>query len=558
MNYDNLTMQEYFHLLVNIQDNPEFISKARSLALGFFSKADYSDPNHTQFAYTPESFNRRMKNIYDDFITDMDKPHWLDTGNISANMKVGRFSDAAVFEQLRQKAPFNLTDGAWLQNIMHTGPCNQIQSNLFSIWADEAGNGRTEWNHCNVYNTLLMSGNIFLPPVTSQDFIMLDILSSAYESSVFQLSAGLFPQDFLPELLGMTLYLEWEATPTLTPIVKMLKNRGINPHFYQLHVAIDNVSAGHGALAKQAIELYLEQAGKIGGDLEIQSLWNRIWNGYVTWATLGNFGSDLIKHLIKFDGKGTVEEKREYAHQRMVELIQKKAPIAGKSHGNASLNGKRLNDLFNDPEALIDALINDPRQFINTIEPRQSRFVSKLLSFNGPMYKIFTDSEQKIILDWIESLIPELPKPLPIDVGSQMLEILRKYKPIASEVTAHSGFRLPDENGKTVKEWFSEEAFGEMMGALARSQYIRPGSVQDSTFFTDVLVNLMPEAIAQNDINIIKAWVEQGCPQPAQINSQINLIQLDIINTTIDGIIKQEVNEIFSVRKRFMGMGSVH
>ena len=53
----------------------------------------------------------------------------------------------------------------------------------------------------------------------------------------------MFPQEFFPELLGMTLYLEWEATPTLTPTVRMLRGRKINPHFYSLHVAIDNAYA---------------------------------------------------------------------------------------------------------------------------------------------------------------------------------------------------------------------------------------------------------------------------------------------------------------------------
>ena len=52
-----------------------------------------------------------------------------------------------MVENVRQKAPFTLVDGAWLQNVLNTGPCNQVQANLFAIWADEAGNGRTELNH---------------------------------------------------------------------------------------------------------------------------------------------------------------------------------------------------------------------------------------------------------------------------------------------------------------------------------------------------------------------------------------------------------------------------
>lgn len=557
MNNDNLSMQKYYHTLVNIEDNPAFIPKARSLALDFFSKADYSLPNHAQFDYAPEAFSRRMQKIYDDFVAEMNDPHWLDTGDIGAGLQVGRFSDAAVFEQLRQRAPFNLTDGAWLQNIMHTGPCNEVQANLFSIWADEAGNGKAELNHCNVYSTLLRSGNIFLPPVTSEDFTELDILPSAYESPVFQMSVGLFPEDFFPEILGMTLYLEWEATPTLTPTVRMLRNRGIDPHFYQLHVSIDNISVGHGALAKAAIELYLEQAGKEGGDSQIQHLWKRIWNGYVTWATLGSFGTDLVKYLLKFDGKGTPEQKKEYARERMIDLIRKKAPIARKSHGNAMLNGKRLNDLFNDPPALIDALLNDPRQIINVQSPRHSRFFTELISFSGPMYKVFAEEEQNIILDWAESLGPTMPPP-PTDIGSQMRELLQRYQPVGSSIARHDEFHLPDQNGKTVKEWFTQGPVEEMMNALAQSQYIKPGSVQGSAFFSDVLVNLMPGAIASADVDIIKQWVEEGCPQPARPRPPSEPQPLATLNAAIDKISKGEFDVSFAVKRRVIGMGSVH
>jgi hypothetical protein len=549
-------MPEYYHLLVNIEDHPDFIPKARALALDFLTKGDFSDPHYEKFDYTLEAFNQRMKKIYDDFVADMESPHWLDTGDLG-DQQVGRFSDAAVFEQLRQKAPFNLTDGAWLQNILHTGPCNQVQANLFSIWVDEAGNGRTELNHCNVYDTLLRSGNIFLPPIASKDFIDVGILPSAYESSVFQICVGLFPEDFLPELLGMTLYLEWEATPTLTPTVRMLRNRNISPHFYQLHVAIDNISAGHGALAKEAIELYLEQIGREGGDAQVQSQWRRIWNGYVTWATLGTFGSDLIKYLLQFDGKGTPEQQKEFARQRMIELVQKKAPVAGTSHGNARLGGKRLNELFADPPALLEALLNDPQKLINLQSPRNSRFFTELLSFSGPMYKVFTEVEQDIILDWIESLKDTpVPPPPPTDIGSRMRDVLHKYQPTAGQVVDHDGFHLPDQNGKSVRAWFNEGSLEQMMNALAQSEFITPGSAQNSTFFTDVLVNLMPGAIAQEDVAIMREWVDKNCPQPAA--SATPPQPLAKLNASIDKIRSAEVAVGFALKKRVVGMGDVH
>lgn len=51
-----------------------------------------------------------------------------------------------------------------------------------------------------------------------------------------------------------------------------------------------------------------------------------------------------------------------------------------------------------------------------------------------------------------------------------------------------------------------------MMNAFAQSDFIEPGSVQESTFFWDVLINIMPGAIMADDVQIIRGWVENGCP----------------------------------------------
>ena len=72
----------------------------------------------------------------------------------------------------------------------------------------------------------------------------------------------------------MTLFLEWEATPTLTPTVRMMRGRSIDPLFYQLHVAIDNISRGHGALAFEAIKIFSLNSGKRGGKMRCRRTGN--------------------------------------------------------------------------------------------------------------------------------------------------------------------------------------------------------------------------------------------------------------------------------------------
>lgn len=45
----------------------------------------------------------------------------------------------------------------------------------------------------------------------------------------------------------------------------------------------------------------------------------------------------------------------------MVDLIARKAPAAKKSHGQARLGDRTLNELFATPEVLMDALLADAR-----------------------------------------------------------------------------------------------------------------------------------------------------------------------------------------------------
>lgn len=61
----------------------------------------------------------------------------------------------------------------------------------------------------------------------------------------FALSISQFSDRFFPEILGVTLLVEWTVLEAV-PIIKLFKYYGLNPYFYEMHVAIDNASTGHG------------------------------------------------------------------------------------------------------------------------------------------------------------------------------------------------------------------------------------------------------------------------------------------------------------------------
>ncbi|MES0151777.1 LodA/GoxA family CTQ-dependent oxidase [Mesorhizobium sp. M0012] len=731
--YDGLDWPDYFHILVNIEKYTDFFPKAKELARSFFAGVDYDqDENYLPFEYTPEAFDKRMQKIYDEFVESMNEPSRMDTGIIIYPVKVRRdgdrevkkyvpfevkpFSNRAVLERLKQRAPFNLTDGAWLQRIQSAGPIDEIRAHLFAIWDDEAGNGRADQNHCNVYETLLRSQNIYMPPIDSRKFVEQGLLPSAFIQPVFQLAVGLFPEEFFPELLGMTLYLEWEATPTLTPNVRSLRQRGIDPHFYSLHVAIDNITAGHGFLAKEAIKLYLQRTELEGGS--VSDTWDRIWNGYVTWATAGDLGLDLlvlsmiidqkqidisypmeivaktildakalldrlraaakevsdadplsvllvsnfrraaqkrlreddsgeeliaivvdelnlviqsdvsiydeevfktvelseeVKTLLKQEQKGeelvrlnrlllrdgypglidTIPKLdpilfphyRSYFEGRFVDLIKRKSSAAKPMHRGATVNGKNLAELFDTPELLPQALVDGG--FVNIEHPRSSRFF-ELLSFAGPMYKIFTEDEKSVILDWIESLRKaEEPQPAPGPISPQewaarVLKLIQDNANAASGVARHDSYQLDDANGqpKSLRAWFSDPTG--LMAALIRSRWVIPQDSAQSRFyqeFSSGRMSFMGPQVAE----MIRQWIESGAVLPTGASSAVATAQVGVFfSETLmaaeavpmqmgDGATAAEsgppaiprspirpVHRGFAAKRKLIGMGSVH
>lgn len=91
----------------------------------------------------------------------------------------------------------------------------------------------------------------------------------------------------------MTLQLEWEVL-NLWPGIIRLEAWGINTHFYRMHVGIDNAAQGHGAKARQAVEMYLDRVRQqTGSEDEVQKQWKRIWNGFVAFETVGTIAQDL-------------------------------------------------------------------------------------------------------------------------------------------------------------------------------------------------------------------------------------------------------------------------
>ncbi len=329
--YYGSTERDFFYYLMNINSYPDFLPRARQLVHGYLAQGRQnmqqfdSDEVWSFFPYSPAAFDARMELIYANYVRDNQataNPNMLASPEFGApNYLTASNRDKQAY-QILQMAPFNQLDGAWLRRAVPDGPVDEVGELLAQIRQDELGDGETAQNHANVYTDLLKSLHFYLPDLYTRAYADEPrLLDEAYTQPCFLLAISQFDDDFLPEILGMTLYLEWSSI-ALVSTVNTLEAFGIDPLYYSLHVGIDNAAVGHGALAKRAIQIFLDRVRATEGEAAMRKVWERIWTGYVTFGTLGNLFNAMQAQL-----QGNTLATQVQA------LITKKAPFASQTHG---------------------------------------------------------------------------------------------------------------------------------------------------------------------------------------------------------------------------------
>lgn len=396
--YAGMDIRELFHAMLNLEDNRGCLPKVQEYVESVLAAAREIQQlptafnfmnNIRPFRYNEETFQARMKDIYDDCVefafSERDEAYDPDDENHNPYFRTRE----QVNERIRQMTPFNFLDGAWLRNVHRLGPMDEVNSILFSIFNEELGDGVVSQNHANVYRDLCHSVDFYPPPVASMAFARDPrFLDSAFESATFQLGIAEYTERYYPEIIGMTLWLEWTALE-LHRVAAIVERAGLSAHFYRMHIAIDNAEDGHAAGSLRAVKLYLHQVMLQGGDQAVQDQWRRIWDGYVAFAL--TFAM-LVQQIIK-----TVKEPQSLQSQ-LEQLIRRKKTYGQYNHGARELCGIPVNDWFNEPRGFLRSLIT--AGFVVPGKPESSPFL-ELLGFRGPMYHVFTEAEIKLWRSWI-------------------------------------------------------------------------------------------------------------------------------------------------------------
>lgn len=518
--YFGMKDREYFHIMLNIESYPDFLPTARELAERYLTasrdlqRSPECPDDLRPFTYSTRVLRSRLEQIYTSAAQSADAFSLADT-QLTRDM---------LIERLVQMAPFNQVDGAWLRNVGRIGPIDEVHSLLFHVWMDELGNGDPKLNHSNIYTDLLHSVGIYLEPVSSRAYIENErIVDSAFTSPLFQLVIAEFSEDYLPEIIGMTLYLEW-AVVAVKPQVAIMESLGIDAMFYSLHIGIDNSVTGHGAMAKRTAELYLDEVRASSGDKAMQQVWSRIWDGYVAFATTGGLGEDFRRKV----------QQRPNPARRVYEMMGRKAHFGAQNHGTKRIGDNYINNWFAEPAGFMRELVRSGYIIPGDVEG--SHFF-ELLRPTGPMFRVFTDDEIRIWENWTRSLADTTtPSEPDTDVATLMARMIDTLRSRQQGTPGHAANRLTGTTPEgvlteTVSQWFDRPT-PMLLAALAdpHNGWITPGDPTSSRFITELATGDHPMARVLGEVangtahktwrSIAIDWIATGCPLPSTPTDQ--------------------------------------
>ncbi len=311
-----------------------------------------------------------------------------------------------AFEFLYRVAPTKWVDGSWLYSTLEQAN-PPVVKDLVHIYLEELGLGHPLANHVTMYQDLLQTYE--LTAYTEQ------LEDAYYEQAAVQLALAYAPPEYLPLVVGFNL--GYEQLPLHLLITNYeLAELGINPHYFNVHITIDNAHNGHAQKSLQAfVDLY-HAAEDPERYLEL------VKQGYVM-NDLGKSSTQIVYEL--------------NLDQQVLKLLQQKAVIGQYIHNQkCQFSGKTINDWLSEPEQIQDFLeVMMEKGWIQRGQPaEQSRFWKLIDNPEGKMFGVFNATEKQMIRDWIQG--PVLAKRLsshqlhrqPLVVNTQQQRQLEQLK----------------------------------------------------------------------------------------------------------------------------------
>ncbi|WP_410481946.1 iron-containing redox enzyme family protein [Pseudomonas plecoglossicida] len=272
---------------------------------------------------------------------------------------------------LQQVAPTKAVDGAWLHSTLRHWADPRYHG-LIRTYLEELGGGDPRCNHVLIYQRLLSRLGCLQQPGLDDE---------RYLQGALQLALGQHGEAFLPEVIGYNLGYEQPPLHLLITTYE-LTELGIDGHYFQLHVTIDNAASGHAHLSIQALRQLCPAAGQ-------RAFYERVRLGY----RLNDLGVDTPSLISRFD-----------LQAELLKVLEHKRNFGQFMHSDhCRLQQRTINQWLAEPGAMpgfLEAL--QAQGWIRRgEEPARSRWWKLIDGPSAPMYGVFTAYEKQVWHDWI-------------------------------------------------------------------------------------------------------------------------------------------------------------
>lgn len=283
---------------------------------------------------------------------------------------------------LQGVAPTKQVDGAWLYGVLAHWRDYRYDG-LLTTYLEELGDGEPAQNHVAIYQRLLAEQGC------DGDFAWHDV---HFHQGAIQLALGHSAKAYMPEILGYNLGYEQLPLHLLISAYE-LRELGIDPYYFSLHVTIDNASSGH---ARRAVQSVLELMPH-GGDAH--EYWQRVRRGY----RLNDLGVGTTAVIQAFD-----------LEAELVAMLERKRVFGQHMHSDyCRFEGKSVNQWLAQPGQMPGFLqaMQDKGWIRRHQDPQASRFWQLIEGAGAAMFGVFSGYEKQLLRDWIAGDWPSSQRP---------------------------------------------------------------------------------------------------------------------------------------------------
>ena len=350
-------------------------------------------------------------------------------------------------EWVKLAAVVKYVDGGWLGGVLDVASARaqslggkgdgklerMVGKMAWQVISEEFGDGDIEKNHVYVYEKLLdglsLGGKTedgHTRPGYMRDFDGLakdQGVPRCWTAAIAQQCIGLLAstRDFFPEAIGFNM--AYESLPYhLLVTTRELRELKINDYYFALHVSIDNADSGHAALARLAVERYLEGVRERDGEAAMQYMWKRVQAGYTLAEGLPTTPSGPVDfEQVRSDDDNSVRWKAVTKstaiapatpiEDKVAALMIRKSEAAAKMHcpSRLTIKGQTIEQwlepstLTPDKSLAFIRALSEKKPWVKPGDAAGSKLI-KELEWGGRMFGAFSRQETEVMRVWVRSM----------------------------------------------------------------------------------------------------------------------------------------------------------